>query len=686
LTITAVVVAIVAVGFTEWRLWQGMDLADESYYVAVPYRFSVGSRPFVDELGVLQVPTFLVYPFVKPFVELQGGSGDGIMMYTRHLYLLFAIGVAAAVFFALRRRLLWPYALLIAAVYVSYVLFDLTQLSYNTMGAGFLTLGVAFGLLALWRDRDGGEPAGAAGGGTASPAAADAAPSAVGGSVPGGPQIGSPPVMRARTWSWWFAAAGLAHGLAGFAFPTLWALLPLYAVVLAVCVWTEARRLGDQATWRRWLAAAGGYSAAAAIVAVVEVAIVLSFGWENVRRSLHFSFSGAKEIDQVGGLSKLGEILGGFGRFLWSRPYLLIAAVVLVLVYRYAPRLGRGLLVLLPIPLYLAGQRSMLEAAGFVIVLSLLGPYLYLFLPRAVRRPANLLLLWAALPGIAAGLLSGWTSAEGYPHAALGMMPALMASLAFFTWALLGVRAEPATTGLSAAAVGRPEDAAASVGTAAASLGTAAASLGETAARPDETIPHLPAAAEAAGTSRLPFRDAGERVARHGPVLAAVALSAIVAICVVFQFQFIARNVPYGELTAWMDSGPYWGIHTTADRKAYLEEFERTLEANSSPEDRLLVWSQFPGAYLFWPYRTATCSVWIGEGTPESLMPWYLSEWVKRRQTVPTLVVRTRGAGTMTDAEFARAYDVQLMYPIALRRGTYTFLRRPPGFVPPILR
>jgi hypothetical protein len=252
------------------------------------------------------------------------------------------------------------------------------------------------------------------------------------------------------------------------------------------------------------------------------------------------------------------------------------------------------------------------------------------------------------------------------------MMPALMASLAFLTWALLGVKADPVAAGLPVAAVGCPEDAAAGLPV-------------QAVKRPEDAAAH-PLAVQGTGTSRLPFHDAGERVARHGPVLAAVALTAIVAICVVFQFQFIARNVPYGDLTAWMDSGPYWGIHTTADRKAYLDEFERTLEANSTPKDLLLVWSQFPGAYLYWPYGTATCSVWIGEGTPESRMPWYLSEWVKRRKIVPTLVVRTLGAGTMTDAEFARAYEVQLLYPVDLRRRTYTFLRRPPGFVPPILR
>jgi hypothetical protein len=105
----AILVAVAALSFTEWRLWQGMDLADESFYVAVPYRFSVGTRPFVDELSFLQVPAFLTYPLVKPFVALQGGHADGIMMYMRHLYLAFAMGVAAAVFLAARRLLAWQF-------------------------------------------------------------------------------------------------------------------------------------------------------------------------------------------------------------------------------------------------------------------------------------------------------------------------------------------------------------------------------------------------------------------------------------------------------------------------------------------------------------------------------------------------------------------------------------------------
>ena len=149
LTLVVLVVALAGVGFTEWRLWQGMDLRDESYYVALPYRFSVGTRPFVDETELLQVPSLLEYPLVKPFVALQGGRADGIIMYTRELYFLLSLCVGAAAFCALRRLLRWQFAPLVATLYVTFVFIARPQLSYNTMGMAFLTLGAAFGLLGI---------------------------------------------------------------------------------------------------------------------------------------------------------------------------------------------------------------------------------------------------------------------------------------------------------------------------------------------------------------------------------------------------------------------------------------------------------------------------------------------------------------------------------------------------------
>ena len=47
--IAAVAAFAAAVGFTWRRLFLGMDLQDESYYVLVPWRWAVGDGPFVNE-------------------------------------------------------------------------------------------------------------------------------------------------------------------------------------------------------------------------------------------------------------------------------------------------------------------------------------------------------------------------------------------------------------------------------------------------------------------------------------------------------------------------------------------------------------------------------------------------------------------------------------------------------------
>ena len=112
-----VAAAGVALFFTWRRLFVGMDLQDESYYVLVPWRWALGDRPFVQEQNLLQVPGLLTYPFVKLFGVLRGYDVTGLMLYTRHLYLLLMVAVAVVAFLFLRRLVRWQLALPAAAVY-----------------------------------------------------------------------------------------------------------------------------------------------------------------------------------------------------------------------------------------------------------------------------------------------------------------------------------------------------------------------------------------------------------------------------------------------------------------------------------------------------------------------------------------------------------------------------------------
>ena len=63
------------------------------------------------------------------------------------------IGVAAAVFLLARRLVRWQLALIMACVFVTYIFWATPQLSYNTMGAAFLTLGAALGLWVVLEGR-----------------------------------------------------------------------------------------------------------------------------------------------------------------------------------------------------------------------------------------------------------------------------------------------------------------------------------------------------------------------------------------------------------------------------------------------------------------------------------------------------------------------------------------------------
>ncbi len=268
-------------------------------------------------------------------------------------------------------------------------------------------------------------------------------------------------------------------------------------------------------------------------------------------------------MGQVGGWPKLVAVVHEFAQYFWGRAYFLAAGLALYLVFRRWPQLGRALLVLLPLPLYVAGNYYFLQEGGFAIVLVFLAPFLYLFVPHEHRRSATLLLLWVGSAVSGRRRDGGMDQRRRVPACRRGAGPRLH-----------GQR------GVSR--------------------------LGH-----QQWLERL--------LSRRSRSTDGRR--GHPAVPATVVLVALVAITIVYQFQFIVRFQPYADLTSWVSSGPFWGVHTNPQRKAYLEQFAADLRRYTTPRDRLLVDSEFPAAYLFWPYRIASNSVWIASPLPTSPLP-----------------------------------------------------------------
>lgn len=192
------------------RLGYGVDFVDEATYVAVPYRFTLGDTPFVDEHTPIQTSGLITLPVIELFHWIRG-STDGLVYFTRVLYLLFCCGVATVVASGLKPWIGARSAVLVSLMCVVFCPLGIPNLSYNTLSSGCFTAGIFLGLRhLLWGNGQ-----------------------------------------------WWLFLAGVAHGFAALALPSY--VLP--NLCYAAAVWAL---LGSQNRLRGVLLyAAGGVTACA---------------------------------------------------------------------------------------------------------------------------------------------------------------------------------------------------------------------------------------------------------------------------------------------------------------------------------------------------------------------------------------------------------------------------------------
>jgi hypothetical protein len=216
---------LLVVALTNWRLFYGVDFTDEAYYVEIPYRFVLGARPFIDETTPSQQgAAMLAYPIFAAYHAIAGVAG--VILFARELHLLFSCFVGACVFVGLR-----PYARNQRGSPsfidpIAFVPFNLHDLSYNNLASGFVTAGCFLGLRCLATK-----------------------------------QLSSA------------AAAGLAHGLGIFVYPTLIAPALAYALIF----------LRLSAPPRRHVLVA--YASAALLPVAVLAAVVAHRGFSISRTS-----------------------------------------------------------------------------------------------------------------------------------------------------------------------------------------------------------------------------------------------------------------------------------------------------------------------------------------------------------------------------------------------------------------
>ncbi|HYI10858.1 MAG TPA: hypothetical protein VEK57_17490 [Thermoanaerobaculia bacterium] len=380
--LAAALFAATIAAFAGWRMFYGIDFADEGFYVAMPYTFALGNQPFVNELALQQTAALLVTPFTRAYVALRGS--EGIVLFFRELFLLLALLTAAAIFRLARAVADVPAALLVA-VLPFIVVPGIASISYNSLGMNLLCAGAC---------------------------------------------LAAHGVLRESRLSLLLAGPSLV--LASFAYPTL--VVPATLCVVAGAMWLALRHHG--AAWRAlvygWLA-----------TVVMLFAWVASFGWENVATSLLYMLRHAMHGGDSGKLATLWKAFLSSAPY--PRAVLVALAVTVVATFFLGRRawmgiaLTAGLLaafrhegdwrVISLVVLY--GTLFLLPGAWWVGrggngTNGKNGTNEIHQPPRSQFPPISTIVL---LPGLIAAGITAWTSSNGFPNAGIGAYTAFAAVL-----------------------------------------------------------------------------------------------------------------------------------------------------------------------------------------------------------------------------------------------------------------
>ena len=102
-------------------------------------------------------------------------------------------------------------------------------------------------------------------------------------------------------------------------------------------------------------------------------------------------------------------------------------------------------------------------------------------------------------------------------------------------------------------------------------------------------------------------------VGRKGVWLGAASVVVVITAGLVFQWVAAYSEAPMRQLTARVQSGPYRGLLTTPERRAFVQGLSADIGAVARPSDRIQVLGLSPAGYLLSPVPPAGASVWLTE-------------------------------------------------------------------------
>lgn len=120
-----------------WKCPFSMGFEDETYYLAIPFRLTMGDSLIADEWHLAQLAGFLIYYPVKLYVAVVG-STEGIVLFFRYLFVAFHVSVSAVIYSKLKK--FGIFGIFATLIYFLYIPNTIMSLNYNTMGLAFVEL------------------------------------------------------------------------------------------------------------------------------------------------------------------------------------------------------------------------------------------------------------------------------------------------------------------------------------------------------------------------------------------------------------------------------------------------------------------------------------------------------------------------------------------------------------------
>jgi len=120
------------------RLFKGIDISDEAYYLGLPQLFFQGHRPFNYDILPHQGAALVVAPFV--YLWNLYSPGEGGFLFLRLLFFSFQVLVSAYFFKVFAKKTQPLFAAILVLVFINFVPFGIVSASYNNLAMLFLAL------------------------------------------------------------------------------------------------------------------------------------------------------------------------------------------------------------------------------------------------------------------------------------------------------------------------------------------------------------------------------------------------------------------------------------------------------------------------------------------------------------------------------------------------------------------